>query len=74
MLVQIMQDDGTVGDEDGPPKAIPSPGSVSLGTDSSDDEDDEDGDGAEHRVNVRTGQHPKVICTVRLLTSLPAEL
>lgn len=36
---------------------MPSPGSVSLGSASSEEEDDEDGDAAEHRVNVRTGQH-----------------
>lgn len=51
-----MQDDGTFGEDgEGSPLAA-SPGSVSLGEDSSDEDDEEDGDAAEHRVNVRTGQ------------------
>ena len=52
----MLQDDGTVNDDNGVAKGAPSPGSVSLGTDSSEEEDDEDGDAAEHRVNVRTGE------------------
>ena len=52
----MMQDDGTFGEDgEGSPLAA-SPGSVSLGEDSSDEDDEEDGDAAEHRVNVRTGQ------------------
>lgn len=50
-----MQDDGTFGEDVDSPALVASPGSVSLGTDSSEDEDDEDGDAAEHRMNIRTG-------------------
>lgn len=56
-----VQDDGTFGDDGDSPALAPSPGSVSLGTDSSEDEDDEDGDAGEHRMNVRTGQLPPPI-------------
>lgn len=53
-----MQDDGTFGEDADGSGLAASPGSVSLGEDSSEDEDDEDGDAAEHRMNVRTGQAP----------------
>ena len=51
-----VQDDGTFGDDGDSPALAPSPGSVSLGTDSSEDDDEEDGNAGEHRMNVRTGQ------------------
>ena len=57
---RCLQDDGTFGDDGEGQAVAASPGSVSLGTDSSKDEDDEDGDAAEHRMNVRTGWQPEV--------------
>lgn len=51
-----LQDDGTFGEDADGAGLAASPGSTSLGEDTSEDEDDEDGDAAEHRVNVRTGQ------------------
>ena len=55
-ICQFLQDDGTFGEDADGGGLAASPGSVSLGEDSSEDEDDEDGDAAEHRMNVRTGQ------------------
>ncbi len=55
-MCQFLQDDGTFGEDADGAGLAASPGSVSLGEDSSEDEDDEDGDAAEHRMNVRTGQ------------------
>lgn len=52
----LPQDDGTVGDEAVPAAVVQSPGSVSLGTHSSEEDDEEDGAAAEHRVSVRTGR------------------
>ncbi len=55
-MCHVVQDDGTFGEDADGAGLAASPGSVSLGEDSSEDEEDEDGDAAEHRVNVRTGQ------------------
>ncbi len=55
-MCHVVQDDGTFGEDGDGAGLAASPGSVSLGEDSSEDEDDEDGDAAEHRMNVRTGQ------------------
>ena len=54
-MYYVVQDDGTFGEDADGAGLAASPGSVSLGEDSSEDEDDEDGDAAEHRMNVRTG-------------------
>ncbi|KAL3153296.1 hypothetical protein ABBQ38_011641 [Trebouxia sp. C0009 RCD-2024] len=70
-LASCNQDDGTFGEDVDSPALVASPGSVSLGTDSSEDEDDEDGDAAEHRMNIRTGVLDEKASASQVLGSYP---
>lgn len=70
-LASCNQDDGTFGEDADGSGLAASPGSVSLGEDSSEDEDDEDGDAAEHRMNVRTGVLDEKASASQVLGSYP---